>query len=120
MSEEFIPVVMFIMIGVVIIMAFYFKHRTRSEIQKTARVVLEKGQELSPELLDSLGEPKRSGNQDLRRALISMALALATAAFGYLLDEDVEGELLAIAMFPFFVSLAYLAMWKLGKGEGSS
>ncbi|ANO50242.1 DUF6249 domain-containing protein [Woeseia oceani] len=121
MSEELIPVVMFIMIGVVITTAFYFKHRTRAEIQKTVRVVLEKGQELSPELLDSLGEPKKSGNHDLRRALVFMALALATATFGYLLnEEDVAEKLVAIAMFPFFISLAYLAMWKLGKGEGSN
>mgnify|MGYP003647605361 CR=1 FL=1 len=115
MVEEFIPIVMFIVIGVVIGLFFYFRFRTRNDMQETVRVALEKGQELSPELIDRLGEPPKPADRDLRRGTISMALSLACISFGYFMaemDDDVFHSMLAIAMLPFFISLAYFLLWK--------
>tara|TARA_R110002111_G_scaffold153851_1_gene220770 strand:- start:528 stop:932 length:405 start_codon:yes stop_codon:yes gene_type:complete len=118
MSEEFIPIVMFLVLGAVAGLALYFKSRARTEMQKTVRVALEKGQELSSELVAQLGENRRSSEADLRRGLIYLAVAFGLAAFGYLVDEeDVPQKMLAISMLPFFISIAYLALWQLGKSR---
>ena len=119
MYDELIPTVMFVMIGIVMGLFYYFRYRTRAEMQQTVRVALEKGQELSPELVERLGEPKKSADSDLRRGMIALALAFGIAAFGFLLDEeDVPEKMLAISMLPFFISMAYLALWALNKGKG--
>lgn len=123
MVEILIPITMFIMFGTIAGLFFYFRFRTRSEMQQTVRAALEKGQELSPELVDRLGEPRRPANTDLRRGVISMALALACVGFGFFLrhtDEEVLQAMLAISMLPLFVSLAYLALWRLRQGEDAS
>lgn len=114
MNEAWIPIVMFIMLGMVIGLFFYFRFRSRAELQSTVRVALEKGQELSPELLERLGEPRKRPFQDLRRGILSIAIALAIMSFGYFVDdEDAFSAMLGISSLPMFIGLAYLLMWKL-------
>ncbi len=121
MNEEMIPVVMFLMIGMVISLFFYFRYRTRCDMQQTIRVALEKGHELSPELIDRLSEPRKPENTDLRRGVLAMALALAGAGFGFFInDEDVVQNMLAVATLPFFISLAYLFLWRFSPREAQS
>lgn len=121
MLEELIPIVMFTMIGVVLGLYYYFRFRTRAEMQHTVRIAIEKGQELSPELVDRLGEPRITADTYLRRGFIALALALGIATFGLLIDEeDVPQKMLAISALPFFISMAYLALWRLTKGKEPS
>jgi hypothetical protein len=121
MHEEYIPIVMFIVIGSVLGLFYYFRYRARAEMQQTVRVALERGHELSPELIDRLGEPRKSPVQDLRRGVISIFVGIGIAVFGYFLDEqDAERPLLAISMLPFAVGIAYLILWKLDKHKAAS
>lgn len=112
MQAEWVPIVMFLMMGLVAGLFLYFRHRTRAELQNTVRVALEKGQELSPELLERLGEQKKKPGHDLRRGIIAIGLACGIASFGALVgDEDALSPMLAISMLPLFVGLAYLLIW---------
>ncbi|HZW58675.1 MAG TPA: DUF6249 domain-containing protein [Woeseiaceae bacterium] len=120
MHEEYIPIVMFVVIGGVLGLFYYFRYRTRAEMQNTVRVALERGQELSPELIDRLGEPRKSPFQDLRRGIIAISLAIGLGLFGYVVDEpDAVRPFLAIAAFPLFVGLAYLLLWRLDRSRAS-
>jgi hypothetical protein len=106
-TDDLIPITLFLMIGVVLCMFFYFRHRTRQEMQQTVRAAIERGQELSPEVLEALiGDP--GGSRDLRRALIWIAVALGFAGFGWGVDEV---ALYGIGAFPLFVGLAYLVLF---------
>ena len=62
-------------------------------MQQTIRTAIDKGQELTPELIESLGSPQRpSKDRDLRHALIWLAIALGIALFGFAMgsiEEDV-------------------------------
>jgi hypothetical protein len=114
-NEEMIPISMFIGLTVVTCLFFWFRFRTRSDVQATIRTALEKGQELSPEIIDRLGHPKQPKNKDLRNALIWIALAAAMAVFGSAMPEDeddVQMIFLGIAAFPFFLGIAYAIMWR--------
>jgi hypothetical protein len=109
--DDLIPIVLFLMTGVVLCTFFYFRHRSRQEMQQTVRVAIEQGQELSPEVLESLiGDP--GGSRDLRRGLIWIAIAMGFAGFGWGVSET---ALYGIGAFPLFVGLAYLVLFWAGR-----
>lgn len=114
--EILIPISMFIVIGVVMSLFYYFRYRTRSQMQQTVRVALERGQELSPELIDRLGEPRKAPDRDLRYGVIAVFLAIGIAVFGFALNEDdAVRPMLAISMLPLAIGIAYLVLWRLDK-----
>jgi hypothetical protein len=98
--------------GGVIALVFYFRFRTRREIQTTVRAAIERGQELSPELIEGLMESLTTKHGDLRKGIISLAIGLAIfLAGGFIPDENGEAAFRAIALFPLFVGLGYLGLW---------
>ncbi len=112
--ELFIPIVLFISIAAVLVFATWFRHRTQAGLQQTIRAAMDKGVQLTPEIIESLGQPKARPDSDLRRGLVSVAIGVGCAAFGFILgEEDAVRPLLAISAFPFAVGIAYLIMWAL-------
>jgi len=110
--DELIPIVLFLVIGGTFALAFYFKYKTRHDIQRTVQTAIERGDQLSPEIIESLATSVASPYADLRRGIISLALGAAVYLAAILFDEpDVIGPLSAISMFPILVGLAYLGLW---------
>jgi hypothetical protein len=113
--EILVPIALFAGITIVLALLMYYRHRTRAEVQQTLRALVERGGELSPELLERIGEPPRPKNADLRRGIIALGLGLGIAAFGVVLgEEDAVQPLLAISALPLLIGLAYLGLWKFG------
>jgi len=115
MVEELIPIVMFIVIGVVFWLLAHFKFRSKAEMQQTIRLALEKGAELSPEIIDRLGDPEPSKTRDLRRGLIWLALGVGLAMCGFFAPDPSGYALrgcLAGAAFPVAIGIAYVVMWQ--------
>lgn len=112
MSEDLIPMILFITIGAVIALFIYLKYRARQDIQTTVRVAIERGESLSPELIETLAMNLSSPHADLRKGVISLALGAAGMAFAFLLgEEDATGPIMAISAFPIVVGIAYLGLW---------
>jgi hypothetical protein len=110
-NEFMIPIVSVISVAAVLSLVFYFRYKTRSTTQQTIRTALDKGQTLTPEIIESLGQPKRPPNADLRLGLIWIAVGLGCGAFGFILgEEDAVRPFLAIGAFPFIIGLAYLVI----------
>ncbi len=110
-----IPIAMFIGLTVVMCLFFWFRYRNRNDMQQTIRLALDKGHELSPEIIDRLGHPKAPKDKDLRLAIIWLALAAALALSGYAVPDpsgDAFRGTLAGAAFPFAIGFAYLIMWR--------
>ena len=121
MAEELIPIVMFISVAVVLIAVFWFRWRARDGMQQTIRMALDKGHELTPEIIDRLGHPKADKYRDLRLGIIWLAIALGLAlmafALGSFASEALQGTL-ASAALPFAIGLGYLVIHFLtGKDE---
>ena len=113
---ELVAIALFAAIALIVCLLLYFRYRSRESIQATIRQAMEKGQELSPEILDRLGEPRKSGSADMRRGIIGLAIGVAIAGFGVLLgEEDAVRPMLAISSFPFVVGIAYLGLWQFSK-----
>ena len=109
-----IPIAMFVGLTLVMSLFFMFRYKTRREMQKTIRTAMDKGQELTPEIIDRLGTPKPPKDKDLRTSLIWFALAVSVAAFGFGIpddDEEVLQIMLGMAAFPFSLGIAFLTMW---------
>ena len=120
-GEVFIPIVMFISMAVVIIVWLYLKHRSRVETQQTFRLALDKGNELSPELVKQLGEPEQDKDRDMRRGLIWLSLALGLVLIGFAVPEpEALRGLLAGAALPFCIGCAYMIMYRFGAKKESS
>jgi hypothetical protein len=117
---DFFPISIALGIAVAVCMYFYFHYRTRAEYQQTVRTVIEKGQQLTPEFLERLGErPRlRNPNADLRWGTLAIGLGLGIGSFGLILgDDDAIRPLLAIGNIPFLIGLAFLGLWKFGPKE---
>ena len=115
-----VPITMFVSFAVVMIVWLYLKHRSRVEMQHTFRMALEKGSELTPELIRQLGEPESDQNRDLRRGLIWLALSLGLVLIGVAVPEpEAFRGLLAGAALPFCIGAAYMVMYRLGTSRTS-
>lgn len=113
MTEETIPIVMFLGLTIVFVALFWFRYRARRDMQETFRTALEKGQELTPEIIDRLGSPKASKDQDLRLGVIWLSLAVGLVLIGFAVpDKDALRGLLAGAALPFAIGMAYLFLNK--------
>ncbi len=115
MNEFMIPVVMFISMGIVFCVLFWFRYKTKEGMQQTFRAAMEKGQELTPEIIDRLGHPKPAKDKDLRLGIIWIASAIAIVAFGFSIpdDDEVARIFMGIASFPLVIGIAYLILNKI-------
>lgn len=114
-GEALIPITMFIGLAVVISMFFMFRYRARRDLQDTLRTAIEKGQELTPEIIERLGTPPAAPDRDLRRALVAFGIAAGFAAFGVVLgEEDAVRPMLAVSCFPLATGIAFLLMYRFG------
>ena len=116
MEGLWVPIAMFAGLTVIISLFFWFRFRARSEMQQTIRSAIDKGQELSPELVESLGtSQKRSKYQDLRNGMIWLAVGAGTALFGVAMgqvEEEVTAIMAGVSAMPFMIGIAYVIMWR--------
>ena len=113
MEGILIPISLFIGITIVLCVSFWFRYRMRSDMQQTVRTAIDKGQELSPEIIDRLGQPKASKDRDLRLALIWVAIGIALTVFGFSIPDDEANQIfMGIAAFPFSLGVAYFVIWR--------
>ncbi len=114
MEGILVPIAMFAGITIVLGLMFWFRYRNRREMQQTIRMALDKGQELSPELVDRLGHPKAPKDKDLRLAVIWLALAVALVLCGVFVPDPSGYALKGIwagAAFPLCIGVGYLILW---------
>ena len=114
--EIVVPLGAFLMIVGVIWILSVSGTKKRAAAHETLRLMIEKGQELSPQLIKDMSlitDPRRN---DLRRGVILLSLAAALVLIGIMsnLQGDADGEVLLIAVFPGMIGLAFLGLWKFG------
>lgn len=113
-----VPISFLLGVALVISLQLFFSHRNRIETQRTIRAALEKGQQLSPEVLKEIGDASRSPLADLRRGVIAIAIGLGIMALGFfgvdLSDEELVsgGTVIGIGFLPLLIGIAYLALWR--------
>ena len=120
MEGILVPIAMFLGLTVIISLFFWFRYRARGDMQQTFRTAIDKGQELTPEIIDRLGNPPPPKHKDLRLALIWLAIAVGLALCGFFVPDPSGHALqgcLAGAAFPFAIGIAYMIMWRVAESE---
>ncbi len=115
--EMFIPITLFVVTFLVVWVIVLFRYRAKRDIQATYRAAIEQGQELTPELLERLGETQAK-NRDLRRGVVSLFIGLAFVVFALVLGEqDAVRPMIAVGMFPMLLGAAYLGLWTFSRKD---
>ena len=115
MSGIWVPVIGTICTAIVLAVYFFYRSRAKSDIQKTIRMSLDKGNELTPELLEKLSISTSPKVADLRKGVVLVALGVAFILAGYISHGFEEAT--AIGMFPMMLGFGFLAVWKINKYE---
>ena len=111
-NVEWVPIVMFIGMTIVLCAVAWLRYKTKEGMQQTFRAALDKGQELTPEVIDRLGHPKPAKDKDLRLGIIWIAVAIGLTAFGFGIpdEDDVARIFMGIAALPLVLGIAYLIL----------
>lgn len=113
LEEVLVPIVLFVAIAATYITKYYFAYRSRRDVQATIRTALERGQPLTPELLDHLEPGVSKKNRDLRRGTLWIAAGLALCAFAALLGEaEAFGPLLGTGAGIALFGIGHLVVWR--------
>lgn len=116
--EILIPITLFIGFFVFLSIFAWFRFRGKKEMQETIRAAIDKGQELSPELIEQLSGPKPRPDRDLRRGVTAVAVAVGLALFGIVVgEEDAVRPMLGVAMLPLTIGIGFLLMHRLNRVE---
>jgi Domain of unknown function (DUF6249) len=116
MTEEMIPIVLFIVLGTILLAYFYWNHQSRVTIMNTVQRALDQGKELTPELLVHLGAAGNPRIRDMRRGVVFLSLGVAGLLCSlFFADPEVVDGIRAGSVFPLMLGLGFLIVWKLNK-----
>ena len=115
MEALWIPIITVISTAVAVILFFYFRAKTKAELQQTIRLSLEKGSELTPDLIEKMSVSGSSKVADLRKGIVLVGLGIACILAGLIVGDAREAS--AIGMFPLMLGFGFLTVWKLNKYE---
>lgn len=113
MSEIWIPVIGIVCFTIILITNVILGGKHKSEVQSTIRQLLEKGESITPELLEKLGTFKSQKVIDLRRGLALGSIGAACVLSGFILSDPRIG--FAFGVFPLMLGLAFLLTWKINR-----
>ena len=116
MAGELIPIILFIVLGVITLGYFFWNHKNRQAVMDTVQKAIETGGEFSPELLSQLGAAVNPRARDLRRGIIFLALGAAGLLCSlFFPDPEVVNGIRAGSMFPLLLGGGFLLVWKLNR-----
>ena len=116
MEDQWIPIVMFIVIGIGVLGYFYWNHKNRASIMETVQKAIDKGSELTPELMMQLGATGNPRIRDMRRGIVFLSLGIAGLLCSlFFPDPDVVNGIRAGSVFPLMLGIGFLIVWKLNK-----
>ena len=114
MAGEFIPMVLFVVIGFVMFGYYYWNHKNRQSVMDTVQKAIETGGELNTDLLNQLGAAVNPKIRDLRRGIIFLALGIAGLLCSlFFPDPEVVNGIRAGSMFPLLLGAGFLIVWRL-------
>ena len=95
-------------VGIVWII-FYYDNRTKEQFNATLQKLIESGQELSPELLESVPgyKGRRKDKNDIRTGLVTSGVGIGIALFGHFGAE--EQALFGIGLLVLSIGVGILA-----------
>ena len=115
-GELFIPIILFLSILLGVFFWLHFGSKKEEERQNTIRAAIDKGQELTSEIISSLAPSRaKSKYHDLRIGLPIIGLSIGWMLFGKFGVHD--PEVTWAAAFPLFFGLGFVIAWYISSKE---
>ncbi|MEM7638065.1 MAG: DUF6249 domain-containing protein [Pseudomonadota bacterium] len=115
MDDILVPIFLFAAIVAIIWLFSHYNYKKRLTAHETLRLAVEKGQEVSPELVERMSYLNDPVKSDLRRGVLLIAFGIAFMVLGAIVPHDepeaVRG-ILGVSSFPVVLGLAYLGLWR--------
>lgn len=114
MKQTVVPIVLIIFTAIVAIIALIllFQYLNRRLSMKTVKSIIDKHNEISPELIQAIIVAKQSQFSDFRKGSIYLASSFATVIFSFIMAAAgynlAQNSLLGMAAFPFMIGIAYI------------
>ena len=121
MVSIWIPIMMFATIGVVFVTLFINAAKKEESRQRTLQRAVENGQQLTPELVETLGKSVDPVPRDYRRGVVITLFGIAVLIFGLAIDFGGKANDVVpyLSIFPILVGVGYLFVWKTQGGENN-
>ncbi|WP_419255166.1 DUF6249 domain-containing protein [Caulobacter sp. ErkDOM-YI] len=116
MDEVWIPIIMFLVVGAIVIVPVYLKSRERIEMQSTLRAAIDKGQPVPPEVIEALTRNVKvapTSLSDIRAGVIWLAVGIGIGLFSYFADfgdHDADFPGIGIACIPVVIGVAFIVL----------
>ena len=114
--EKVIPIVLITMLAIfgtpvlIVAVIMYFSFSKSRSLQRTVRLLVEKGQPVPEALLNP--PPAQRQRSDMRRGVVLVMVGLGLMIFLAAVN-DWEGGAWSIGLIPFLIGAGYLLVWKL-------
>lgn len=118
-SEVIIFIVMFLVGGSTLVALFFTLLKREQTRQQTLQKAMENGQQLTPELVNTLGKTVDHEARDYRRGVILCLFGAAFLLFTLLVPMEPQAKEVVpfFALFPLFIGFGYLVVWKTKGGR---
>jgi len=116
-EESWILLVVILLFGAVVIIGLFLSHARRMKPHQVLEKSIDKGYELTPEVLEKVSQVKTPKDRDLRRGITLISISIAVFLFSYAIPDEDDAKIFfrAMALFPFFIGCGFLLMWKLNR-----
>lgn len=112
--ELLIPIILFLVLGLIAVAYFYWNHKNRAAVLETVQKAIAGGTVLTPELLARLGATADPRIRDLRRGIVLFFIGLAGLAGSMFFGQaDAVAGIRAGSMLPLMMGIGFLLVWKL-------
>ena len=116
MDDLWIPIIFLLSVPLSIYFWLFYGTQKEQDRQNTIRAAIEKGQELTPDIISSLTPSKsKSKFRDLRIGLPIVGLSIGWMLFGHFGVND--KEVTWAAAFPLFFGLGFIIAWYISLKE---
>lgn len=117
--EVFIFAIMFLVAGGALLGLFVTMLKREQARQQTLQKAMENGQQLTPELVNTLGNSIDLEARDFRRGIIITMFGLAFLLVTLLVPMHPEPKSVVpfLSLFPLFIGIGYLVVWKTKAGK---
>jgi hypothetical protein len=114
-------IIMFILMGgfaTIILVRLMNRYKIKVKTHELLEKSIDKGIDVTPELLDKLNNEKSPKFKDFRRGIIMTAIGAAVFCFSLVIPEDDTAVVFrGLSIFPFFIGLGFLLVWKVNNYE---